>query len=230
MSDYTAEQFAQLPEFAKADFVEVDGVYRHAGFVKVKKTADDLDTKYRASNEKISAIESSKAAEIEAAKNAALELARSKGDVTAIEKRYQEQLADIERRNGETAKQQEERLNKLLSTTKAKSIDSIVAELAADATDDGREAYKRLIRQRIDYDAENGQYTFLDDAGSATALDLKGFRAESAKEAMFKPLLKAAHRVDGGGHANGSSFAGSAQQKSNLSPTERLTRAREAQR
>ena len=48
MADYTKEQFEELPDFAKEDLIEVDGMYKNAGFVKVKNTANDLDSQLKA--------------------------------------------------------------------------------------------------------------------------------------------------------------------------------------
>lgn len=233
MSGYTAEQFEQIPEFLRDDYEKNGEVYRHKTTGKVdhlKRSLDALDGKYKETNEKLSSIEAGKAAEIEAARAAALEGARNKGDVAAIEKRYQEQMADMEKRTGETLKQRDERIESLIGERKKERIDLIVSELSNDATDDGKIAFKRLIRARIDYNPENGQTIFLDEDGGATSLDLKGFQAELKKEAMLKPLLKATTVTTGGGQANGgSNFGGSASVNSKLSPVERITAARNKQ-
>jgi hypothetical protein len=213
MSDYTQEQFDQLPDFAKADFVKDGDVYRHGGFLKVKKTADGLDQKFREANDRISSIEASKAEEIEAAKAAALEQARTKGDVTAIEKRYQEQMADLEKRNADALKEREAKIEGLVSASKNSAIGAMVSDLSGLATDDGREAFKRLIRNRIDYNPETGQTIYLDDSGSATSLDFIGFKAETLKDPLFKSLLKADSPTNGGGQVGGSGNASGAQPK-----------------
>ena len=47
MADLTIEQFEQLPEFLRNDYTEVNGAYKHAGMIKVKQTANDLDAKLK---------------------------------------------------------------------------------------------------------------------------------------------------------------------------------------
>ena len=214
MSDYTQEQFDQLPDFAKADFVKDGDVYRHGGLLKVKKTANELDQKYREASERINSIEASKASEIEAARAAALEQARTKGDVTAIEKRYQEQMADLEKRSKEEIESLKNTLGgiieKVTKNSKNNAIGALVSDLSSLATDDGREAFKRLIRNRIDYNPETGQTIFLDDSGSATSLDVNGFKAELGKDPIFKPILRAEITTTGGGQASGSGNASGA--------------------
>lgn len=200
---YTQEQFDSLPDFAKTDFVKDGDTFVHAGFQKVKKTADALDSKYKEASERLTTIESTKAAEIEAAKAAALESARSKGDVTAIEKRYQDQMADLDKRSKEALQVLEDKLAARTEKEKSAAINSIVSDLSSLAKEAGREAFRRLIRPRIDYNAETGENIYLDDSGRATSLDLKGFRAEIAKDPTFKELIKADSSVTGGGNANG---------------------------
>lgn len=199
MSDLTQEQFDQVPEFLKTDYVKVGDVYQHNSVGKVsslKKSLDDLDTK-------VKGIEATKAAEIEAARKDALEKARSKGDVEAIEKRYQEQMQDLEKRTGETLKQYEERIGKMSATAKKGGIDSIVAALSPMATKDGKAAFDRLIRQYVDYDPETGKNTFLNDDGSASSLDLEAFKKELPKNPLFAPLIAAEFTTTGGGNASG---------------------------
>src|SRR5690554_5304304 len=106
MADLTAEQFEQVPEFLHGDYekVEVEGaeVYRHVGDIKtakLKNSLDELDKKHKAEtgelSERLTKFESEQQEKIEAAKKEALEKAKTSGDVEAIEKRYQEQMADV---------------------------------------------------------------------------------------------------------------------------------------
>lgn len=206
MSELTQEQFDLVPEFLKADYVKVGEVYQHSSTGKVaalKKSLDDLDGK-------IKGIEAGKAAEIEQARKEALEKARSKGDVEAIETRYKEQMTDLEKRTGETLKQYEERMNKMSATAKTGGIDSVVSRLSDLATPEGKKAFQRLVRQRIDYDPETGQYTYLDDSGSATSLDFEGFSKDLEKDPVLAPLLAATFATSGGGNAQGGGKGGGA--------------------
>lgn len=215
MSDYTKEQFEQLPEFARGEYEQVGDGYRHKSLGKVdslKQSLDSLDGKLKE-------FQRTEAEKIEAARKEALETAKSKGDTAAVEKRYQEQMADLEKRNGETLKQYEERIEKMAATAKKGGIDSVISKLSSAATTEGRAAFDRLIRSRIDYNPETGETIYLDDSGSATSLDLKGFQAEIAKDPMFKPLLAAEFATHGGGLANGGGNGGGASVKSNLGGT-----------
>ena len=105
MSKYTQEQYDQLPDFVQNNLEKVGDEWTDKGLLKVKQTANDLNSQLEAERQsrgeiesKLSDFEKEKQAAIEAAKAEALEQARSKGDVEAIEKRYQEQMADLEER------------------------------------------------------------------------------------------------------------------------------------
>ena len=102
MSDLTQEQYEQLPEFIRDDYKEVDGVYKHAGLVKVKQTANDLDTQLKASkksndelNEQMSAFEQQKKDDIEAATALALKNAQTDKDVEKIELIHEQKMNDL---------------------------------------------------------------------------------------------------------------------------------------
>ena len=136
MAELTAEQFGQLPDFVKGDYEQAGDVYRPVAEGKLsalKGSLNDLDSKYKQANSRIEEIERGKAQEIENAKAEALKTARSKGDVDAIEKRYQEQMADLEKRNGETLKQYEERLKvrdeRFVSSERKSIVGDIAKEL-----------------------------------------------------------------------------------------------------
>jgi len=76
MSALTVEQFEQLPEFAKGEYVETDKGYQHGGFVKLKGSLDDLDTKYKTIESQLNSVNEAKQAEIEEAKKQAYEEAK----------------------------------------------------------------------------------------------------------------------------------------------------------
>lgn len=206
MDALTAEQYEQLPDFVKSEYVETDDGYKHGGVVKLKESLNSLDSKYKETETRLTEFEQKQKEAIEAARLEAFEQAKKDGNIEEVEKRYQEQLADAEKRAGETQAQYEERLNKLTNNMKSEKINSVISDLAADvATDTGREAFKLLARNLVDFDPEQGKMIFKDLNGSATSLDLEGFKAELKKNPAFSPLIKADVTAQGGGMANGNS-------------------------
>jgi hypothetical protein len=206
VAELTQEQFEQLPEFVRGDYEKAGEVYRPVAEGKLsalKGSLNDLDSKYKQANSRIEEIERSKAQEIENAKAEALKTARSKGDVETIEKRYQEQMADLEKRNGETLKQYEDRLKvrdeRFVSSERKSIVGDISKELKI--LDKSEKLFFKLVQDRISVDPESGKVTFLDENGGATSLDKNGFIAELSKDEGFdsmrhKPLAT-------GGMANG---------------------------
>ena len=222
------EKLDDLPESLQDQFVESEFEgkkgYQHKDTIALKNALtnakaekDELRNKYTDVETRLTEFEKSKADEIEAAKTKALESARSTKDVDAIEQRYQEQIADLEKRSSETVNEYKERLEKVNSTVKNSSIDAIVNDLASMATDKGRNAFKQLIKSRIDYDSENGKYIFLDESGGATSLDTNGFKAEIAKDSFFDSLLASETAMQGGGNANGGNGGGASIAQKELS-------------
>lgn len=134
----------------------------------------------------------------------AYEKAKKDGNFTEIEKRLNQQLEDEKRRSGETTKQFQERIEKMANQIKTEKRSAVVSDLSEMATDKGRAAFKRLVASRIDVDAETGKVTFLNDDGSASSLDLAGFKAEISQDETLSPLLKSDVVTSGGGKANGS--------------------------
>jgi len=119
-----------------------------------------------------------------------------------IYSKVDELIADYERRMGETKKQYEERIEKMSAAAKSDKRSAIVTQLASElATDSGKKAFSRLIESRIDYDPETGKTIFLNEDGSASSLDLAGFKAEIEKSDLFESLVKAP--VNRGGDAQG---------------------------
>ena len=198
MADLTLEQFEQVPDFLKADYIQDGEVFRHASDLKVGKLKSSLD----GLDAKLKEFEKGEQAKIEAAQAAALDRLKKEGKVDEI-------LADAERRIGETQKQFQERYEKMSNQIKTEKRSALVADLAAEiATDKGSRAFKALVQSRIDVDAETGKVTFLNDDGSASSLDLSGFKAELMKDDSLSPLLKADLVTQGGGKANGSNGDG----------------------
>lgn len=225
MADLTQEQFEQLPDFIKGDYEQDGEVYKHAGFLKVKRTANELDAKLKETNGKLSDYEQKQAERQADAERKALEKLKAEGKVDEI-------LADAERRIGETTKQFNERIERMANQIKTERRSALVSDLAAElATDKGGRAFKSLVQSRIDVDPETGKVTFLNDDGSASSLDLAGFKAELLKDESLSPLLKGDVFTTGGGNAKGSNGGGSASfVKGNLGGSRDERRAAIAQR
>lgn len=196
MADLKAEIYEALPDEVKGDYEKVGDVYRPVAEGKLsalKSSMNDLDAKFKTANSRIEEIERTKAQEIEAAKEEALKTARTKGDVAAVEKRYQEQMADLEKRSGEALKQRDERLAARDQRFIATERKSVVGDLAKELKifDDSEKAFSKLISDRIDVDPETGKVTFLDENGGATSLDKTGFIAELAKDSAYDRMRQA---------------------------------------
>jgi len=226
MSDLTKEQYEQLPEFIKADYVEVEGVWRHGGFLKVKGTADQLDKaaktaqaeRERAERE-LSEYRKMEAERLTEAERKAYEKAKADGNTEELEKRWQEKLLDIQRRADESQKQFKERMSALAKKQKEAIADQIVAKYAVEG---GEAAFKRLLLGYIDVDVETDSETFLDDSGSATSLDRTNFEGELKKNPLFARLIKADVATSGGGGANGSTVGGANKKPEDYSEQERV--------
>jgi hypothetical protein len=202
----TQEQFEQLPDFVKGDYVEKDGAFVPAASVEVeqltgkvtalKSSLDGLDSKLKAQSQ-------AEAEKIEAARQAALEEARTKGDVKAIEERYQQQMADLEKRVAEKTREEvtKELTSKQAEQQASAQADKLGAMLGVDK--ESGEALADLIRHRVKVDPETGKRIYHDAKGSALSVDDNGFIEELKKEARFKRLIKADVPTTGGGNANG---------------------------
>lgn len=201
MADLTQEQFEQLPDFIKGDYEQDGDVYKHAGFLKVKRTANELDAKLKETSGKLTEYEQKQSERQADAERKALEKLKAEGKVDEI-------LADAERRIGETTKQFNERIDRMANQIKTEKRSAVVSDLAEMATDKGRAAFKKLIASRIDVDAETGKVTYLNDDGGASSLDLAGFKAELLKDESLSPLLKGDVVTSGGGMAKGSNGDG----------------------
>lgn len=199
------EQYEQLPDFAKSEYVEVNGEYKHAGLVKVKQTADDLNSKLDAErkereqlSKRLQEIEAGQAQKIEEARKQALEQARTKGDVAEIEKRYQEQMQDLEKRTAERVRGETlAEVNQERAKEKAEALtQKIASSIALDGADT---ALVELLRKRITIDPDSGKPVFLNLDGSASSLDEKDFIAEVKKQPLYKYLIKGEPPTKGGG-------------------------------
>lgn len=198
MAELTQEQFEQVPEFLQGDYEKVGDVYRHVDSLKTEKlksSLDNLDKKYKDEtgqlSERLTKFEQEQQEKIEAAKKEALEAAKNKGDVEAIERRYQEQMADLERRTEERVRGEvTKEFTQKTAAEKAKSIAAqIAAEQAVDA--DSRETLQELLERRIKVDPETGAEIYHGDDGGALSLDRAGYIAQVIKKsARYARLIK----------------------------------------
>ena len=196
MSKYTQEQYDQLPDFVQNNLEKVGDEWTDKGLLKVKQTANDLNSQLEAERQsrgeiesKLSDFEKEKQAAIEAAKAEALEQARSKGDVEAIEKRYQEQMADLEERT--TKRVREETLTEVQKERDVEKASnqakSIAQKLAVD--DDAADPLFELIKNRVKF--EKGEQIFLASDGSATTMKESEFIEAVKTDPRYKYLIKA---------------------------------------
>lgn len=207
MANLTKEQYEQLPEFIRADYVEVNGVYKHDQEIEVeslngkvsslKLSLDNLDEKMK-SAERERQEEIAKAAN--EAREKALKEAKENNNVDEILRLEREKLDD-ERKRMESEKESLTAIKADLAGTKKEAI---IKRLSVNATDSGRAAFELLIDKYILIDPETRQETFLNADGSASSLSEEDFIKELAKNPIFKTVLKAGITTTGGGMANGS--------------------------
>jgi len=229
------EKLEDVPEKYRADYVEVkDGekvIYRNKAFIALKEVNERLKGKTSSLEEKATAYDALQA-DIEAkrVKDEADRIAglHDKKDYKGLLDELQQKYADLEKRAGETQKQFDERVGGLQAKISTKAVESTISDLAELATDDGKKSFKKLVKDRIKYDPETEKYTFLDEDGGATSLDLAGFKREIENSDMYAPLLKAKVSVGGFGR-NATKGTGGADQISKLSPTARIDAARAKQ-
>jgi hypothetical protein len=207
------ESLDKVPEDWRDQFVAVEGGYQDKDSLALKQLAFNVKEENKAVKGRLSEFEKQQAEKLADAERKALEKLKAEGKTDEI-------VADLERRNGETVKQFQDRIDRLTNSIKTEKRAALVADLAADlATDSGSKAFKRLVADRIDVDPETGKVTFLNDDGGASSLDLAGFKAELLKDDSFAPLLKAGIVTKGGGNAQGSTGQGGATSVGNLGGT-----------
>lgn len=207
MNELTKEQYEQVPEFLKDDYVLDGEAYKHAGIVKMKGTLNDLNGKletqkgeFNTLSGRLSEFEVNKAAEIEQARTDALEKARKDNNVDDILRIEREKLEDAQARIDESAGAFDLRMKTVADNQKKSSAQSLSSELA---TDKGKAAFNRLIADYISVDPSTGLETYLNDDGSASSLNREQFILEIKKNELFSSLVKADINVSGGGKMNG---------------------------
>ena len=218
MADLTQEQYEQVPEFLRGDYTEVDGVYKHAGMLKVKQTANDLnsklkakDTEFASLSDRLTVFEQKEADAIKAKTDKELESAKSTGDIDTVLKQHSEQMADLERRTA--AKVKAETLAEVSKEQAEKDDASHSKEIAITLAVDGAQGdLNALISRRISHN-EQGERIYLNSDGSASTMDKLAF-LEDIKQ-KHKWLVKPAVTTTGGGLSNGNNGNGGSAAKTN---------------
>lgn len=211
MAELSQEQFEQLPDFVKGDYEKAGEVYRPVAEGKLsalKGSLNELDSKYKQANSRIEEIERSKAQEIERARDEALKTAITKGDVAAVEKRYKEEMEDLRMRTKQEVEALTERLTKREQESKLDKRARVLSELA-DALGVHKKAvslFEDKVMKKIDFDIDNNKPIFLDGAGGATSLDIKGFLSELEKDESLDFIRE--KKLATGGLANGNNGTG----------------------
>jgi hypothetical protein len=213
----------EVPEGWRDQFVEVDGGYQDKDSLELKQLAFNVKEENKAVKGRLSEFEKQQAEKLADAERKAFEKLKAEGKTDEI-------IADLERRNGETVKQFQDRIERLTNSIKTEKRSAIVADLAAEmANDKGSKLFKKAIAERIEVDAETGKVLVLDENGGATSLDIEGLKAEILKDDSYSPLLKNGIVTKGGGNANGSNGQGGANnpkasraQFDSMNPAERM--------
>lgn len=212
MKELTSEQYEELPEFVREDYVLDGESYKHAGVMKMKGTLNDLNSKletqkseYGQLNNRLSEFEQSKAAEIEQARADALAKAHKDNNVDDILKIEREKLEDERKRLELSSTEFSERMQSVADNQKKSIAQSLTSEIA---TEKGKKAFNRLIESYIDVDPVTGLETYLNDDGSASSLNREQFIAEIAGNELFSTLVKADISASGGGNMNGNNGSG----------------------
>lgn len=210
MSELTKQQYEELPEFLQSNYIEDGEGYSHKGMMKVKQTANDLDSKFKTIESELSEYREKEQERIDLAEQKAYEKAKKEGNTEELEIRLNQKIADAERRADESATQFKERMQKL--SDKQKRV--ITAELSAKYAKTGADlAFKRLLSDFIQVDPETDEETYLDDEGRATSLKRAEFERWINNHALFEHLIKADVTTNGGGNVNGSNGTGRASTK-----------------
>lgn len=217
---YNQEQYDSLPDWMQKDLVKDGDVYKHAGLVTVKKTADALNADKQALAEQLAQYKASEAAKIAEAEQRAYEKAKKDGNVDELEKRLKQQVDDAQRRADETAAQFKDRMAKLAMKEQKALAAQIAAKYAVD--EQSQDLLTELLTRQIQVDVETDQVVFLDANGSALSVDRAGFEVEFVKTPRYQRLLKADVTTTGGGKANGNNGGSASKKPEEYSEQERV--------
>lgn len=216
MSELTVEQYNELPDYAKDAFAQDGEVYIPAKDAKLKSTLNDVDSKYKTTAKeleelkgKLSSIEQEKLDKIEAEKAKALDDAKNKGEKSEAIELYEQQIADLRERTEQEVSGYKTQLETLQASIHKEKKAKILADLRSEiGINKYAKSFDRLVGDRISIDKDTGKPVFLNEDGSATSLDLNGFKSELLKDEELEPYVKSGVVTNGGGNANGSNQSG----------------------
>lgn len=224
MAELTKDQFDELPDFAKAAFTLSGDKYVTVKDAKLKETLDDLDGKYRHVTGELDSLKAGQQAAIERAKAEALEQAKNSGETKEIIKRYDEQMADLQKRfDGQLESERAEK-EALAAQIKASKRDALLADVRSKLgiREESAKIFNRYIESMIDIDPVTGKETYLSEDGSATSLDRAGFLSQLESDSAFDHMRKATVPSTGGQAQgnNGTSGGGAPRKFEDLSGAE----------
>lgn len=220
------ENLEDLPEGLRSQFVEVEiegkkgfqdkdsaELRRHLFNVKdenkrIKDSKADIESK-------LNEFEANQEKKIQEARDKALEDAKSKGDVKAIEERYEQQMEDLKTR---VAKETREATIKEMATERAtEKAASISKQIGAQLGVDNYagDVIAQIIANRVMVDPDTQKEIYHDDKGGALSVDKAGFVEELKKDPRLARLIKSDVPSNGGGNVNGSGQGGAAGKKFN---------------
>lgn len=214
------DQFVESEFDGKKGFQHKDTVALSNALRNAKTEKQQLQTKVGEFEQRLTQFEQSKAAEIEAARQKALDEAKSKGDIAAIEQRYQEQMADLEKRTAERVRGE---VMKEFQAEKAKSDAAVaVADIVTKLKPlTGCESTVKLIVQARQKTGEDGKVYYTNAEGGASVLDAAGLIAELQNDPAIKQLVQAQLPTNGGGGAKGGGLGGALPKSlKDMTPTE----------
>lgn len=202
------ETYDKLGDEEKSEFVEKEGKYIHSSEVKASELETQLSglqskvSKLTELEQKIADFDAQKAKEIEDARKSALEEAKSKGDVEEIEKRYQEQMTDLEKRTKEETRAEIEKEFSVKSVdSQITSTAELFSQMAID--EDSKPLVEMFAKSRMKN--EDGKLIYLNADGSASSInDAKKFIEELSNDPAIKSAIKAKQPGSDGGFAGGS--------------------------
>jgi len=206
VAELNAEQYESLPDFVKGDYEQNGDIFRPVAEGKLtalKGSMNDLDAKYKQASQSIADIERSKAEAIEQARKEGLEQAKSRGEVSEVEKRYEEQMTHLRDTYESKLKESDETKTKLYSTIKERDTKLEIKAISKSLNvfDDSFDMFESDIKSRVDIDPVTGKKTYLDASGGATSLDLDGFVEALKTESKYDRLRQ--KDVNQGGSVNG---------------------------
>lgn len=208
----------EVPEKYRGDYVQVkEGdkeIWRNKGFMALKETSEKYKSRVTELGEKATAYDKLQAEREEERRKAEedrLKGLHDKKDYERLWKEEEQKRKDLEKRSGETTKQFEERLKAANDKMSAKAVDSLLGDFSGMFTPSGQKTAKRLLKDMVKFDAEQETYTFLDEDGGVTSLDVDGFKAYVNSSDLFSSLLLA--QVSQGGHGKNAQKGGGAAKK-----------------